>query len=554
MYATMETLLANTIGYFVDSLSSTPSKKLFFLSAEATNALYFVPISIVVLSFVRGCGYYLGNFYLSKVGLNVVNTLRKKVFAHMTYLPQPFFDQNNSGELVSLLVYNIDQVTASVTSASKILLRDGLTAVGFLCALLYYNWKLTLIFFVVAPVLGALVYLASRYFRKTSRKIQSAVGQVTHIATESLQGIKLVKSFGGESYESQRFGKAADTNLRFATKFERVSALQTPTLHFIIAIALAIIFILVKQLWTGTPGDAVTYVTLAGLIAKPLRQLSNVNAIIQKGIAASESIFDILDKAKEQDHGTQSLNSVRGKIEFKQVNFSYDGEKTATNNIDLSIEPGETVALVGQSGSGKTTLAHLLLRFYEPNSGSISIDGIPINDLKLDNLRDNIALVNQQTVIFNDSVKANIAYGQTMDKTHEAAIHTACEHAHASEFIQDLEHRYDTVLGESGDKLSGGQRQRIAIARALYKNAPILILDEATAALDNQVEKQIQAALDHLKEGRTTLVIAHRLSTIENADKIVVMENGVIIETGTHQSLIEKNGHYANNLYNTMKS
>lgn len=553
LFAAMEASLVKTLEYFIRFLEGKPSEPLYFIPAELTNSIYFVPVAVVVLSIFRGVGSYLGNYFMSLVGLNVVNTLRKNVFSHMLYLPQHYYDANNSGELVSLIIYNIEQVTGSVTNAIKILLHDGFAVVLYLIFLFAYNWQLTLIFVVIAPVLAGLIYFAALYFRKISRKIQSSVGRITHVAQESFQGIQLVKSYLGERYEEQRFRKAADSNFTHSMKYERVKALQTPVLHVVIAIALAFIFYLVMKIWTGDSASAIAYVTFAGLIAKPFRQLSSVNALIQRGMAAAETIFATLDSVTEEDSGKHDLGPVQGNIDFENVSFSYGEGNKALNEVTLHITAGQTVALVGASGSGKTTLASLLLRFYNAQSGEIKIDGIPIGQISLATLRRNVALVNQQTILFNDSVTTNIAYGMDEEAIERSKVEEAARNAYAKQFIDALDQGFDTDVGEGGGSLSGGQRQRIAIARALFKDAPILVLDEATSALDNESEKQIQLALDTLKQGRTTVVIAHRLSTIENADMIVVMDRGRIVEQGTHADLITRSGFYAN-LYQTQSA
>ncbi len=546
LFAAMEASLVLTVEYFIRYLQGKPSKPLFHLSSTITSSLYFVPAAVVALSGLRGLGSFLGNYFMSRVGLNVVTTLRKQVFVHMLYLPQHYYDRRNSGELVSLIIYNIEQVTHSVTDSIKILLRDGLTVIAILGFLIYKNWLLTLIFIVVVPILGGIIYVAGRYFRKKSRKIQDSVGRITHISTESFQGINLVKSYRGEKQENQRFADAADTNLMLQTKYQRAKALQTPILHIIIAVALAIIFFLVMKFWPADDSaGAVAYVSYAGLIAKPFRQLATLNAVIQKGIAAAETIFATLDSAKERDNGKLRLQNITGKVEFENVCFSYGEQAPVIKHLNLTIAPGETVALVGATGSGKSTIASLLLRLYEVDSGVIKIDGIPISDLAIADLRHHIALVNQQTILFNDSVRSNIAYGHDLEQARDSDIERAAENAHARHFIDKLDQGFDTYVGEDGNSLSGGQRQRLAIARALLKNAPILILDEATSALDNEAEKQVQKALDTLKQGRTTLVIAHRLSTIENADRIVVLDQGTIVEQGDHQTLMAHNGYYA---------
>ncbi|MFT5082533.1 MAG: subfamily B ATP-binding cassette protein MsbA [Lentisphaeria bacterium] len=546
LFAAMEASLIKIVKFFIQQLQGDPTDPLLFIPSDVTGSIYFVPVAIVVLSVFRGIGSYLGNFHMSKIGLQVVNVLRKNVFSQLVYLPLSFYDQRNSGELVSLIIYNIEQVTGSVTEAIKILMRDGFSVLFILFFLLSINWKLTLVFFSIAPLLGSIIYLASRYFRKTSRRIQSTVGQVTHIATETFKGIRLVKSFRGEKYENKRFAIAADNNLRLSTKYARVNALQTPIMHIIIALALSVIFFLVIYFRSGDAADAVVYVIYAGAIAKPFRQLSTINSIIQKGMAASETIFAAIDHAPEIDSGKTDFVAVHGRIEFNDVSFGYSGDNKALDKLNLTIEPGETVALVGESGSGKTTIASLLLRFYRANQGSILIDGTPISDISLASLRRNVALVNQQTILFNDSISANIAYGEDAEANNQEEIIAAAKNAYAKQFIEKLDKGFDTRVGEDGALLSGGQRQRLAIARALLKNAPILILDEATSALDNESEKQIQKALETLKNGRTTLIIAHRLSTIEKADKIVVLDKGRVIEVGNHNTLMALGGAYAN--------
>lgn len=545
LFAVAQAAFVKIIEFFIAELNTQKENTvLAFLPGELTSSLFFVPVAVVISALIYGMGSFIGNYFMGKLGLGVVNNLRKDVFNQMVVLPQAFYDKNNSGELLSIIIYNIEQVTGSVTNASKIFFRDGFAFIAFFALLIYYSWKLTLIFFVIAPVLALLVFFAARYFRKTSTRIQRTVGRITHIATETFQGIKLVKSYGGEKYERSRFARAADESLDYGTRFERVSALQTPILHFVISLALAAIFLLILLFWEGTAEAAVMYVTTAGFLTKPFRQLSNLNAVIQKGMAASRTIFEIIDLPEEDNSGKLKLDQVKGEVVFDNVGFSYDEQQIAVQNISFTIKPGETLALVGGSGSGKTTIANLLLRFYNKQSGSITIDGNEISLFDLDNLREQIALVNQQTILFNDSVKANIAYGKEnydQDRIEEVAVA-----ANAHGFITELPQGYNTVVGEDGALLSGGQRQRIAIARALYKNAPILILDEATSALDNESEKQIQEALERLKQNRATLVIAHRLSTIENADTILVLHEGNIVEVGTHQTLMDKAGYYAN--------
>lgn len=551
LFATMEAFLVRTVEFFIDYLEKKPNESLSFIPTTITQSIFFVPLLVLILSFIRGLGSFLGNFFMGRVGLSVVNTLRKDVFNHMMHLPQSYFDNKNSGENVSLIIYNVEQVTGSVTNAVKTLLRDGFSLLGFLGLMLYYSWQLTLVFLVTTPILAGLIYLASRYFRHVSRRIQKTVGSVTHIATESLQGIKLVKSYNGEAFEKARFARAADENFKYGLKFERVRALQTPILHCVIASALAVIFLLVSLFWDGSSAAAIAYISAAGLISKPFRQLSSLNATIQKGMAAAETIFSTLDHETETDTGQYALTQTQGEIRFNHVHFNYSPSVNALNNVSFTIKPGETVAFVGRSGSGKTTIANLLLRFYTPSSGSITLDGIPLNDITLKSLRNTIGFVNQQTVLFNESIRDNIAYGAEV-LNEDRLIHAA-KNASAYEFIQNLPQAFNSQVGESGDRLSGGQRQRLAIARAVYKDSPILLLDEATSALDNESEKAIQEALETLSQHRTTLIIAHRLSTIQKADKIIVLDDGQLVEIGSHDDLLSKNGHYAN-LYQTQFS
>jgi subfamily B ATP-binding cassette protein MsbA len=546
LYAAMEAALLRSIELFINTLDNKPTEWLveLGLDAEILQAIWFLPSLVVVLALIRGIGSYLGNFYMSRLGLGVVNALRKQVFRHLLYLPQEYFDKHNSGTLVSLIIYNVEQVTGSVTRAVKVLFNDGIMLIVLLICLLWMNWKLTFAFVVITPILAVLVLFAAQYFRKTSRKIQRAVGEVTHVTKEALQAIKVVKSYGGENHEVTRFNHAADNNLKYSVKFERVNALQTPVMHVVIACALATIMALVVMFWP--PGDAagaVAYVTFAGMIAKPFRQLSNINSIIQKGMAAAETIFAAIDEKPEVDSGTQKLDQVEGTVSFQNVSFSYDGIEKVLDSVSFEAKAGETVALVGHSGSGKTTLASLLLRFYTPDRGLICIDDKPLNEIELASLRNKVALVNQMTMLFNDSVEHNVSYGK--EGLDREKLVEALEQAYALPFVEKLDEGSATDVGEDGDRLSGGQRQRVAIARALYKDAPILILDEATSALDNESEKKIQLALEQLKQGRTTLVIAHRLSTIQSADKIIVMDKGKIVEQGNHESLLALNGHYA---------
>ena len=533
-YAGTQTALAHMMKYFVDGLEG-----------KDASLVTFVPLAVIAISILRGVSFFCGNYFMSRISFSVVNDLRKQMFDHILLLPSAFYDRCNSGELVSMITYNVNQVTDAATSAIKVLFREGFTVIALLAYLLYQNWKLTLIFLLITPVLAGLILYTSKIFRRISEKMQSSMGQVTHISNEAIQGYRLVRSYGGEAYEQQRFHEASNGNTRQNIKFSRIGALQSPVFNFLLSLAIAALMFVVLYMAADTSaGELVAYVVAAGLLAKPVRQLSEVNSIIQRGIAAADSIFSLLDQQQEHNGGSQVVERISGRIELRNITFEYEAGKPVLNNINLAIAPGETVALVGRSGSGKTTLASLLLRFYELGSGDILLDDIALGDLDIDCLRKQIALVNQQVVLFNDTVAANIAYGQLAD-VDIGAIEKAATDAHAMAFINTLPEGLQTIVGEDGTRLSGGQRQRLSIARALLKDAPILILDEATSALDTESERAIQAALDKVMEGRTTIVIAHRLSTIEKADRIVVMDAGCIVEQGTHKQLMEHSGHYA---------
>lgn len=533
LFSVMEAAMVQMVEYFIAGLQNRDAQYLFY-----------VPLAVVIIRVLHGIGGFLGNFFIARVGINVVADLRKELFASLVYLPNRYYDEHNSGEMVSMLVYNIQQVTGSVTNAIKTAMRDGLTVIFLFSLMLYHNWQLTLSFLIIGPILAALVSIASRYFRRISRRMQVTMGGITHIANEALQGFRLVRSFVGQKYEIDRFNATTDENSKLSTKYERVAALQGPVFHLVIAISLAIILFLILYMWDDNAGAAIAYLTAAGAITKPLRSLSSINEIIQKGLAAAESVFDVIDLPAEPDTGTAQLKVTHGRIEFKDLQFRYDEQATALTQVNLIIEPGKTVALVGRSGSGKTTLTNLLLRFYEPQGGSIVIDGQAISEVTLSSLRQHIALVNQQTILFNDTVARNIAYGSNVEQLDRERVIAAARSANALEFIEALPNGFDTVVGEDGSRLSGGQRQRLAVARALYKDAPILVLDEATSALDNESEKAIQGALERLQQGRTTLVIAHRLSTIESADLIVALDQGQIVEMGSHSELLARKGYY----------
>jgi subfamily B ATP-binding cassette protein MsbA len=549
IFAATQPMLAGILKYFVDGLTN-PDAALFpdapWAWLRDLELLYAVPLLVVLIAVWQGVGSFLGNYFLAKVSLGLVHDLRVELFNNLLTLPNRYFDRHNSGHLISRITFNVTMVTGAATDAIKVVIREGMTVVFLFASLLYMNWKLTLVMLAILPIIAVMVTSASRKFRKQSKKIQVAMGDVTHVASETIHGYRVVRSFGGEPYESKRFLKVSGENTKKNLRMNKTSAVYTPMLQLVIYSAMAVLLYLVLLLrGDATAGELVAYISMAGLLPKPIRQLSEVSSTIQKGVAGAESIFEQLDQPQEVDNGDIERDRVSGRLEVKNLSFTYPGtEKQVLNDLNFAVEPGQMVALVGRSGSGKSTLANLIPRFYAHNDGQILLDGVDVEAYKLRNLRKHIALVTQQVNLFNDSVLNNIAYGDLASKPREA-VEKAADDAFAREFIDRLPEGFDTEVGENGVMLSGGQRQRLAIARALLKDAPVLILDEATSALDTESERHIQAALEKVMEGRTTLVIAHRLSTIEAADLILVMDQGHIVERGSHDELIAQNGYYA---------
>ncbi|MDR2881591.1 MAG: lipid A export permease/ATP-binding protein MsbA [Azoarcus sp.] len=547
IFASAQPMLVGALKYFVDGLTDPGKAVLHGMPLlDGLDLMQAVPLIIVGIALWQGIGSFLGNYFLSKVSLGLVHDLRLALFDKLLLLPNSWFDSHNSGHLISRITYDVTMVTGAATSAIKVVIREGLTVIFLFGYLLYMNWKLTLVMVAILPLIGLVVGKASRKFRKQARKIQVAMGDVTHVASETIYGYKVVRSFGGEKYESARFLQASTDNTKKQLNMIRTVEIYTPLLQLITHTAMAVVLFLV--LWLRgdtTAGELVAYLAAATLLPKPIRQLSETNSTIQKGVAGAESIFSQLDEPTERDTGTVEREQVEGRITVRDLVFSYPGhEQKVLNGLTFDIAPGQMVALVGRSGSGKTTLAGLIPRFYSHEQGQILIDGIDVGDYTLRNLRRHIALVTQQVTLFNGTVAENIAYGE-LAATSREEVERAAEAANASEFIDRLPLGLDTLIGENGVMLSGGQRQRLAVARALLKNAPILILDEATSSLDSESERHIQDALERATCGRTTLVIAHRLSTIERADMILVMDRGRIIERGTHAELLAAGGHYA---------
>lgn len=509
--------------------------------------IQYIPLLLVFIMILKGLATLGSEAGMTWIATRVVLEIRIAMFDKLLHLPTAQFDNASSGILLSKLTYDVNRVMLATTEVLLVMVRDSLMVLGLLTWMFYLNWFLSLIVFSTVPLMILIIQLVSKKLRGINVFIQDAMGEMTRILEESISGHKLVKVFGGQNYEAQRFQKAANHVRQLEVKAEITSNISVFITQMLITLALAsIVYIAARQSETNqiSVGGFVSLFTAMGMLFAPVKRLTKVNDQLQRGLAAAQSIFGLLDLPAEIDHGRQEISRLTGKIEFSHLNFSYDTHKLALQNIELQIQPGETVAFVGASGSGKTTLVNLMPRFYPLNEGELRLDDISINDLSLTALRAQIALVSQEIVLFNDTVAANIAYGEMANYSHDQIL-AAARAAHALEFIEQMPESLNTIIGERGVKLSGGQRQRIAIARALLKNAPILIFDEATSALDTHSELQVQQALEQLKQGRTTLIIAHRLSTIAKADRIVVMQNGEIVEIGTHAELLAKQGTYA---------
>ena len=508
----------------------------------------WLPLAIVGVFLFRGVGSYISQYGMAYTGNRVVFDLRRSLIDKLLRLPTPYYDVTPAGVIQSKLTFDAHQLASAASGTITTGIRSSLTIVASLGWLLYINWRLTLMTFFVLPIVAVVIRYFSRRLRRIARDVQTRTAAMTHVLEELIGGHRVVRVFGGEEYERARALKAANALRTSMTKQASAGAASTPLTQTLAALAVGVIvWVALAQSTTGRLdlGTFASYVVALLTLLERLKSLSGINAAIQRGLAAAESIFGLLDRDVEPDEGTVALERAAGQLRFDRISLRYAGaEHEALRDVSFTVRPGETVALVGSSGSGKTSLVNLIPRFYEPTAGRLFVDGHDITTLTLSSLRAQVALVSQDVMLFDDTVAANIAYGAMTDAPREA-IERAASAAHALEFIRGLPQGFDTQVGENGIRLSGGQRQRVAIARAILKNAPILILDEATSALDSESERQVQAALDALMEGRTTIVIAHRLSTIEHADRIVVLEQGHVAEEGTHAALLARGGVYA---------
>ena len=537
MYAAVSPLIAWFIKRFLNAA----------YLAKNTDVLKFVPLGLIGLFVFRGIGDYLSNYFPGLVGRRMIASMRAELFGRYLMLPTSWYERESSGPMLSRLTYNAELVADAATNSVTVLIRDSLTIIGLISYLFWQNWRLAAFAMLAAPVIAGLMRSVNRRFRRYSTRIQNSMGDVTRVAKEAIEAHRVVKVFNAQEHMRAAFAVANELNRHANLRLIAARAASNPVVQLIASFGLAgVLFVADRQLAAGTlqVGELLGFLTALMLVTEPLRRLTNVSGPLQQSIAAGASLFEVLDAPIEPQGGTRTLTRARGEVEFRDVNFTYDVDKgKVLHNINLHVPAGTTVAIVGRSGSGKSTLVSLLPRFYDPGSGAVLLDGVDIRDYRLHDLRAQISLVSQDVVLFNDTIRNNIVFGAS--GVSEQALSAAAEAAYVSEFASELPLGMDTEVGDRGLLLSGGQRQRIAIARALLRDSPVLVLDEATSALDTASERHIQSALDRLVRDRTTFVIAHRLSTIEHADLIVVMQEGAIVESGTHEQLVARSQVYA---------
>jgi ATP-binding cassette, subfamily B, bacterial MsbA len=535
----LESSIPEITGRIVDDLFANDR------SSQTAFVYAFVLFGVIVLSSIFALTSTAASSWVSN---KVIMDLRVDMFTKLLKLPKSYFDKHPTGKTLSKLTFDVEQIAAAASTIWLDFIKSSMMVIILIGYLFYKNWQLSLSLIVLLPLVYLTVKLSSGRMRSASNKVQDSMGSMTHLLDENISGSSLVKIYHAQNQETTKFNNLIKNIRQQRFKVDMTGALNTGFVNILIGLSLGSVVYFSSTSLQMTAGEFLSFFTAMGMLVKPAKNLVNINKPLQTAMAAAESVFGLLDEVEEKNQGKESLSKTQGAISFNNVSFGYSEDSTVLNNINLNIKPGETIALVGSTGSGKTTIIQLITRFYSPSQGSITIDGVNINDLEIDSLRSQISFVDQNVRLFNDTVKGNIALGQ-LDTMDDATIQHAASVANATDFIEKMDEQFNTHIGEDGSKLSGGQRQRLAIARAIAKDSPILILDEATSALDSATEKQVQAAIDEMQKNRTTIIIAHRLSTIQKADRIIVLRQGNIIEQGSHQQLLNQNGEYAG-LYN----